>query len=134
MEKDIVYIELDDWFRDNDYPRIPIIEEWLNAYNLDKYLRNDEWAKANKLCIKWLFIDMSVDFMITAPLSFVKEVIPDILKEENAKFITYPTEDGKLPESRYCYNEYFLEYKEENIGSFEYPDGDDNYIGFEEEK
>lgn len=132
--EEIVYIELDDWFPDKDYPRIPIIEEWLNAFNLDKYLRNDEWAKSNKLCIKWFFIDMSVNFMITAPLSFVKEVIPDILKEENSKFVKYPTEDGKPPRSRYVTNEWFFEYKEENIGSFGYPDGDDNYIGFENGK
>jgi hypothetical protein len=130
--EEIVYIELDDWFPDNDYPKIPIIEEWLHHTNLDKYLRNDEWAKSNKLCIKWFFIDMSINFMITAPLSFAKEVIPDILKEENAKFISYHIENGKLSESRYT-NEYFLEYKEENFGSFEYPDGDDNYIGFEKE-
>ena len=132
--EEILYIEIDDWFPDNDYPRIDVIEKWLDAYNLDTYLRNDEWAKSNKLCIKWFFIDMSVNFMITAPLSFVKAVIPDILKEENSKFVAYPTEDGKPPRSRYFTNEWFFEYKEENFGSFGYPDGDDNYFVFENGK
>lgn len=123
--EDIVYIELDDWFCKEDYPDIDIIKEWLHYTNLDKYLRNDEWAKSNKLCIKWFFIDMSVNFMITAPLSFVKAIIPDILKEENSKFVKYPDGEEETLESRYVANEWFLEYKEENFGSFEYPDGDE---------
>ena len=89
----------------------------MNVYNLDTYLRNDEWAKANKLCINWFFLDMSICFMITAPLSFVKEVVPDILKEEYSKFVKYPTEDEEIPYSRYFDSVPFLEYTEENFGS-----------------
>ena len=126
MDKEqIVYIELDNWFEGIDYPNIEPIIHWMGNETLGSPLKDEDWVRLNKICVYWYIIDMSFNFMITAPLSFVKRLCPDLLKSEYSEFITFHNENDDIkntPESRYIHDIYFLPYTKENIGKIKIGD------------
>ena len=100
--------------------QIEPVSSWMSNETDGSPLRDENWIKENKICVKWFPIDMSFDFMITAPKSFVEKVCPCFLEEKYKEFISYHEDYSDLedtPDSRYVGSEeYFLPYTEENIG------------------
>ena len=139
---EIIYLEFNNWFGGRDYPEIPNIEEWVGACDCPGHnspLFNDEWCKEQKICVKVGYIDMSVNFCITATREWVEKNCPECLtddtytvdyhwqrgNEEGIKTETYSfnrfrveAEDDEYDTAYGRFNWHFLEYKEENFGRF----------------
>ena len=137
--EEIIYLEFNDWFGGRDYPEIPNIEDWVGGCGRLGYnspLLNDEWCKAQKICVKVGPIDMSCNFCITAPRSWVEKNCPECLtndtytesfnysngQEQWTKTEEYSFDQfRRMPENgeEVAYGRFgwrFLEYKEENFG------------------
>jgi hypothetical protein len=108
---DIVYFELNNWFRGVDYPNDEPFITWIGN-DLAIRLSDDDWAKENKLCIIETLVDMSANFCITATREWVEENCPKLLTEYK-EFIRVPDQHG-IVEGKFGSD--FLEYSEENFG------------------
>ena len=84
IEKDeeIVYFEINNWFAGRDYPDDEIFCKWINDYQF----RDDEWCKENKLCVMCGAIDMSMNYCVAAPKSWVEEHCPKLLTDEEYEY------------------------------------------------
>ena len=138
--EEIIYFSVNNWFSGRDYPPTKNFKKWLGD-DLNQTFRNDEWAKKNKLCIYYGVIDMSQNYTIAAPRSWVEKNCPELLtdkeytyvicsygkdgeKRETIKgkysdFVDHPDEDGEVT-ARFDWP--YLEYKEENFGCHWYDD------------
>ena len=132
---EIVYFEINNWFKFRDFPPDEIFCKWIR----DNQFENDEWCKENKLCVMYGPIDMSMNYCIAAPKSWVLENCPNLLSDKEYSYQTYgydfekkqdtiedktkkysdflcfPDEDGDVYghiADDWC----FPEYKEENFG------------------
>ena len=145
MKEDIVYFSVNNWHCGIDYPNTPNFIKWLSD-DSNQYFANDDWVKENKLCIYAGVIDMSLNYTIAAPKSWVEENCPElltndeyeyrinvtrntgfetnILKGKFSDFLDYPDGDGKVTDHRFEWP--YPEYCEENIGVQWYDDEDDN--------
>ena len=132
---DVVYFELNNWFCGRDYPPCEPVKSWVESNRFN----NDTWCKENKLCVQNGVVDMSSNWCITAPLNWIQENFPQLLTGEEYtyqvnvyscgrnytkeytetydSFRRYPDEDGCVF-GRFDWP--FLEYSEENYGSFYY--------------
>lgn len=136
--EEIVYFEINNWFCGRDYPNDEIFRKWIN----DCQFRDDEYCKENKLCVMCGAVDMSMNYCVAAPKSWVEKNCPKLLTDEECEyeiitsgwdketdsvketvkkykkkysdFLCHPDEDG------YVYGHIsgweFPEYKEENFG------------------
>ena len=152
--EDIIYFSVNNWFCGRDYPPTENFKKWLGD-DINQTFSDDKWAKENKLCIYDGIIDMSRNYTIAAPRSWVEKNCPELLTdkeytyivreydskesvkqgktvwkdvEHKAKysyFVDHPDEDGEVTAR---FNWPYLEYKEENFGCHWYDepyDGDD---------
>ena len=137
MEQEIVYFEINNWFCGRDYPDDEIFHKWINDYQF----RDDEWCKENKLCVMCGAIDMSLNYCVAAPKSWVEKNCPKLLTDEEyvykivpirwdnegneirgikehtkkySDFICHPDIDGDV--YGHISNWQFPEYCEENFG------------------
>lgn len=76
-ESDVCYIELNNWFCGRDYP---VTEPFISWIKENKF-SDKTWCKENRLCVCVYAIDMSVNYLITAPKSWVKSNCPKLLTE-----------------------------------------------------
>lgn len=142
--EEIIYLEFNDWFGGRDYPEIPNIEEWVGECDRPGYkspLFDDEWCKKQKICVAVGAIDMSCNFCITAPRSWVEQNCPECLTDDvYTKDFHYF--NGQTKTEKYSFNQFrrapedgniivygrfgwpFLEYKEENFGRTWYDEAD----------
>lgn len=82
--EEIVYFEINNWFAGRDYPDDEIFGKWIN----DQQFRHDEWCKENKLCVMCGAVDMSMNYCIAAPKSWVEEHCPKLLTDEEYVYKT----------------------------------------------
>lgn len=113
--QDIVYFELNNWFSGRDYPEDEPFLSWMSS-DLNLKFKDATWVKANKLCVAFAFVDMSQNFCITAPISWVQNNCPSLLTKYT-EFLREPDEDGEVY-GRFGHK--FLEYTDENFGITEY--------------
>ena len=85
MSDEIVYFEINNWFEGRDYPPDEIFNKWMNSFQL----RNDVWCKENKLCVMYGSIDMSMNYCVAAPKSWVEENCPKLLSDEEYTYSIY---------------------------------------------
>ena len=132
-DKDVVYFEINNWFSGRDYPDDKTFKKWVR----DQQFSDAEWCKENKLCVKFGPIDMSMNWCVTAPKSWVEENCPQLLGDGETKytlctygkdvekcvdytkkyadFLCHPDDDGDV--YGHISSWLFLEYKEENFGT-----------------
>lgn len=130
---EIVYFSVNNWFCGRDFPNDRIFIDWIGK----AIFQNDDWAKKNKLCIRWGYYDMSINYCITATKDWVEKNCPELLtnneyeyklcegfegkvvtyKNKYSNFVFHPDENGEVEDN---FNWPFLEYNEENIGSHYY--------------
>ena len=133
MEKEeIIYFEINNWFEGRDYPNDDIFRKYVD----ENQFSDDEWCKKNKICSMAGNIDMSTNWCVAAPRSWVEANCPDLLTDKEctyvlcsygkdgekrteytkkySEFLCHPDEDGDV----YGKNDEwpFPEYKEENFG------------------
>jgi len=135
--KEIVYFEFNDWIAGKDFPNDEIFRKWI----IDNQFKDNEWCIENKLCVLCGAIDMSMNYCVAAPRTWVEKHCPKLLTDEEytyktvrihcddkgnekrtvkehtkkySDFICKPDKDGCV----YGYNDEweFPEYKEENFG------------------
>ena len=109
--EDIIYFELNNWFRGKDYPDDQPFINWMGN-DLQLAFNNDDWVKENKLCVVCSFIDMSVNFCITATRAWVENNCPKLLTDYT-KFLRYPDESSEVYGK---FDDEFLKYEEKNFG------------------
>lgn len=82
--EEIIYFEINDWFAGRDYPNDEIFSKWIN----ERQFMYDEWCRENKLCVMCGTIDMSMDYCVAAPKSWVLEHCPKLLTDEEYTYKT----------------------------------------------
>ena len=123
---EIIYFELNNWFYGRDYPADEQFNNWVTKHQFSK----NEWCKENKLCVLCGNYDMSVNWCITAPKSWIEENCPQLLSDKKYTYTVCTYYKGKntsqQKEGRYSdfirpdaigrFDWQFLEYKPENYG------------------
>lgn len=108
---DIVFFKCNNWFCGRDYPDSKTFREWMRN-DLNLTLRDDSFAKKNRLCIHYGILDMANGFTVSAPREWVEKNCPEII---GSQFEVVPKEGETVPSEDY-YGIPFREYKEENFG------------------
>ena len=148
MKDEIIYFSVNNWFEGQDYPPTDNFRKWLRD-DFQQQFKDDKWAKENKLCINFGYIDMSQNYTIAAPRSWVEENCPELLTDEEYTYITciYGKDGEKRIEHKKKYSDFvdhpdscgevydrfgwpYPEYKEENFGSNRY----DEELSYNEEE
>ena len=80
--EEIVYFEINNWFAGRDYPNDEIFYKWIK----DCQFRDNEWCKQNKLCVMCGAIDMSMNYCVAAPKSWVEKNCPKLLTDEEYEY------------------------------------------------
>lgn len=112
--KEVVYFEMNNWFPERDYPYDEPYTTWFGV-DLNLWLYNDEWVRANKICVVTHPVDMAVNFMVTAPKTWVEAKCPTLLTHYT-QFLRYPDKDGQVYG---MFGTKFLPYSLSNIGVHE---------------
>lgn len=134
MNEDVIYFSVNNWFCGTDYPPTKNFKKWLGD-DLNQQFTNDEWCKENKLCVYCGVIDMSQNYTIAAPRSWVENNCLELLTDDEYTYVTCShTKDGeKRVEHKKKYSDFvdtpdedgnltarfgwpYPEYKEENFG------------------
>ena len=121
--EEIIYFELNNWFSGRDYPDAEPFNTWMED-DLKLKFEDYEWCKENKLCVIMNMIDMSIDFLIAAPKSWVLENCPDLLSDKTytTTFISCGSEGEKRIEREYGYKQFLCEPDENGIRGSRYVD------------
>ncbi len=146
---DIVYFSINDWFQGLDYPPDEIFAKWVG---LNSPLSDGAWCKEHKICVKHGCIDMSQNWCVSAPRSFVEEYCPKLLTDEEYTYETLLHTKGEtilnINKNRYSNFVYtpdkygdiedrfgwaFLEYNEDNFGVTWYEENPIDYDVDEED-
>ena len=99
MNEEIIYFSVNNWFSGRDYPPTKNFKKWLGD-DLNQTFRNDEWAKKNKLCIYYGVIDMSQNYTIAAPRSWVEKNCPELLTDKEYTYVICSySKDGEKRET-----------------------------------
>ena len=142
----VIYFSVNNWFLGRDFPDTPNFRKWLGD-DLNQTFMDDAWAKENKLCIRHGTIDMSFNYVVSAPREWVEKNCPELLTDDEytygimshskdgekrtdytkkySDFVFKPEEDGSAPEDDWGWP--FLEYCEENFGCQWYYEEPDYY-------
>ena len=135
MNKELVYFELNNWFSGRDYPNAEPFITWC-GHDMNLYFSNEEWVKENKLVVVESYVDMSVNWCVTATKDWVLNNCPKLLSDESTEvcfittgkygstknpksysyksFLRFPDEDGDVYGR---FGDKFGEYTKENIGT-----------------
>lgn len=114
MNKEIMYFELNNWFPEIHYPyEEPFISWMTNDSNTT--IDNEDWIKANKLCVVRTLIDMSSNYCITATKEWVENNCPSLLTKYR-QFLRFPNECDDVHGN---FGTLFKEYSDENVGLHE---------------
>jgi len=108
--QDIIYFELNNWFAERDYPDKEPYLTWMKDSHL--MLRDIDFVSQNKLCVLACWLDMSTNFCVTAPTTWVEQHCPTLLAEDS-KFLRQPDDTGVV---RGKFSHIFLPYTPEYIG------------------
>ena len=76
---EIIYLQFNNWFSGRNYPREEPFIEWVAK----RKLCDDEWCKEQGICVNVEPIDMSVNYIVAAPKSWVEENCPMLLTDES---------------------------------------------------
>ena len=142
MDCEVYYFSVNNWFGGRDYPEDPRFEKWVGMardengkYIMKGTFYDDEWVKANKLCVKYGAYDMSTNFLVTAPREWILENCPELLSDKEYEYFTLIGNEKVRHTQKYAsfmctrddngdlYDRFgwtFLEYKEENFGTHWY--------------
>lgn len=132
MNDEIIYFQLNNWFAGDHYPAEEPFISWCgNDFKLQ--FDDEDWVKENKLVVVRSILDMSSQWNITAPKSWILENCPNLLnKPELAKFIITEKDEDDMVRGRW--GTPFLPYTPENIGITWYDEYEDSFYDNEEEE
>ena len=136
-KEEIIYFSVNNWFAGRDYPNTEKFYKWLG----NRSFMDDDWCRKNMLCVYYGPIDMSINYTIAAPRSWVEQNCPELLTDDEYTYhIRTVSKDGeKTQEYKKKYSDFvdhpskygyvtgrfgwpYPEYNEENLGSHYYED------------
>lgn len=142
--EEIIYFSVNNWFCGEHYPPTENFKKWLGD-DCNLAFTNDEWCRNNKLCVNCGIIDMSINFTVSAPKSWVEKNCPELLPDKSHDYNIVHIENGKevVDSKRNTYSDFvytpekdkpfidkfgqpFLEYKEDNLGFHYYDEDEEN--------
>ena len=131
--ENIINFEINNWFSGRDYPNDETFIKWIN----DCQFRDDEWCKKNKLCVMCGAIDMSINYCIAAPKSWVEKNCPKLLTDEEYEYTLVTCKPKKNKgilvklgiKDEYEYEEVKTVYKKKYSDFICKPDEDGNAYG-----
>ena len=149
-DTNVVYFSINDWFSGRDYP----CEEPFLTWIKDGKFNSDEWCKENKLCVNRGYIDMSINYTISASKEWVLKNCPKLLSGDSFDYeeVIYSKGETKRNTITKYYIEFlcfedendevyggydnwpFLEYTEENFGCHWYEDPNEDYFYDDEDE
>lgn len=91
---EVVYFEMNNWFAERNYPNDEPFRTWM-ANDLKLTLADSNWVEANHLVVVCHYVDMAVNFMVSAPKEWVEHNCPKLLTDYT-KFLRYPDENGEV--------------------------------------
>ena len=119
---EIIYFELNNWFRGRDYPDVEPFVSWMNINKFGlSVFGNEDFVKENKLCVSITNIDMSTNYCITATKDWILNNCPSLLNEDS-KFVVSVDKYG---EASPRLGVRFIEYSKENIGIISWDEEED---------
>lgn len=74
--EEIIYFEINNWFSGVDYPDAEPFLTWMKE---PSFFMNEDWVKENKLVVVACLVDMSINFRVSAPKSWVEKYCPTLL-------------------------------------------------------
>ena len=89
--EEIIYFEINNWFSGENYPPIQPFYEWISNNQFNK----EDWCKENKLVVVAGPIDMSMNWCIAAPRSWIEANCPCLLTDEEYIYETQQSEWNK---------------------------------------
>lgn len=132
QKEEIIYFELNNWMSGTDFPAEEPFIGWICRGNglLPPIFQDQKWVKENKLAVVAMAVDMSLNYCIAAPKSWILKNCPNLLEERNSKFVF--GKDGKEP----AFGRFgtFVPYDEEHIGKITWFDEDNNEMEEADEK
>ena len=115
MDNDeVVYFEFNNWEPGKYYPDEEPFTDWLDD-DCRQAFCSANWIKKNKLVVVTSLIDMSINYCITAPKSWVEQRCPKLLTEFTQFLRPFEEDKDEQPILGMFGNE-FLPYTKENIG------------------
>ncbi len=139
-KEEIIYFSVNNWFAGRDFPATENFYKWLGDY-INESFRDDDWCRKNGLCVYYGPVDMSTNYTIAAPRSWVEQNCPELLtddeytyyvrilrkngeetqeyKKKYSDFVDHPNKYGDVS-GRFGWP--YPEYKEENLGCHYYED------------
>lgn len=91
MNEEIIYFEINNWFCGRDYPNDTTFMNFVK----NRSFSNDEWCKENKLCVLRGPIDMSENWCVAAPRSWVEKNCPQLLSDKSCNYVTITYKTNK---------------------------------------
>ena len=119
MEK-LIKFSVNDWGDDDAPQNFPINLEPLEEEERKNTFWDDSWCKANKLCVLIGLVDMSLNYTVVAPATWVSENCPMLL---GSCFVYDEEEDSDR------FYQPFLDYCSENFGTFMHEEMEDGSMG-----
>ena len=121
--EEIIYFELNNWGCGSDYPDAEPFIGWMSDYYETPAEERNSWIawgsdemnqqfKEWGICVVVTTIDMSINFCITAPRSWIEKYCPELLTKYT-KFIRKPNKYGDVYGK---FTTHFVDYSKENIG------------------
>ena len=104
MNVEVVYFELNNWFRGEHYPNDEPFITWIGN-DLNITFNNEDWLKENKLCVVRTMVDMSTNFCITATKEWVEYNMDSAYQKFFKEHAGYPKfKSKKNPKRSYTTN------------------------------
>jgi hypothetical protein len=107
--EEIIYFEINDWFSGRDYPN----DETFRKFVKDQLFSNDQYCKEHRICVKFGNVDMSINWCVAAPKSWVMENCPQLLSDKQYTYKTiFSHYDKDINEWVSTENEYTKKYSD----------------------
>ena len=80
QREEIIYFELNNWMSGTDFPAEEPFIGWICRGNglLPPIFQDREWVKENKLAVVAMAVDMSLNYCIAAPKSWILKNCPNL--------------------------------------------------------
>lgn len=109
---EVIYFELNNWACGRDYPDAEPFLCWM-LDDEDQKFEDEDWVKENKLVVVESYVDMSMNYCVSATKEWVDLNCPELLTKYT-QFIRHSDEPDELPQGRFGCP--FLEYNVNNFG------------------
>lgn len=81
-QQEIIRFEINNWFSGRDFPPAEPFKTWVR----NSQFSNNDWCKENKLVVMYGPIDMSENWLVSAPKEWIEKNCPQLLSDEEFEY------------------------------------------------